>query len=559
MKFQAPDTDRVELLRGLQGLLDDRSLLDVTLWSRDGTCFEAHRVVLAAASRPLAASLRGHFCEGRCKALELDAGPGALGAMLDYIYGKQVDLPAQDGPQALALAHFYGLEGLEKALVAAMTESMQPAFAVQVLAECGLLGFTDLEVQCELVAAKHFEACAKSDAFVELSAAQLGRLLRHEDLVVSSEEAVLRAVLRWGGAACGRQSQLGLLFQHLRFPLMALSSLRTAEVFAQGAGPCGIELQREARRAMEVHSRGGPPPQLRRCYPRWWPRLGCSVPGGVVVPALKGVQHGRGLVLSGGSVYVADTNRSCVLRWPVGSPSAQAVAGRGAPTVGAADLSEMFTVAAAPDGELFIADFGHNRVLRVLDSRAEPLWNVTHPWAVSSAQGAIFVLAEEGSAVHKFENGVGSVLFRSSGKEGSPTQFKGPPAGMFVSDLGEVYIADTWNHRVQYWAPGASEAVTVAGGHGPGEEAEQLNLPCGVSVAPDGSVYVADTMNHRVMRWRRGSRAGVVVAGGHGQGTEDHQLDRPLLASLDAEACALYVSDFRRITRWGPAPALHLG
>ena len=47
-------------------------------------------------------------------------------------------------------------------------------------------------------------------------------------------------------------------------------------------------------------------------------------------------------------------------------------------------------------------------------------------------------------------------------------------------------------------------------------------------VEPSGTVLIADTLNHRVVRWVPGARHGEVVAGGRGQGSRVEQLNKPV-------------------------------
>merc|ERR1719362_1555404 len=49
-------------------------------------------------------------------------------------------------------------------------------------------------------------------------------------------------------------------------------------------------------------------------------------------------------------------------------------------------------------------------------------------------------------------------------------------------DQGEYVIADSLNHRILRWFPGAESGVLVAGGHGFGSKKTQLHLPNGVAV-----------------------------------------------------------------------------
>ena len=75
----------------------------------------------------------------------------------------------------------------------------------------------------------------------------------------------------------------------------------------------------------------------------------------------------------------------------------------------------------------------------------------------------------------------------------------------FVYDHGalvDIYIPDTINNRVQSWAPGASSGVTVAGGNGVGSAANQLNFPTGVALDTVGNIYIADPNNSRVQKVR---------------------------------------------------------
>src|SRR4051794_10315005 len=79
---------------------------------------------------------------------------------------------------------------------------------------------------------------------------------------------------------------------------------------------------------------------------------------------------------------------------------------------------------------------------------------------------------------------------------------------------------DMLNHCVQKWklpfngSAVATSGVTVAGGNGQGSVANQLNKPYSVCVSKKtGAVYVADTYNYRIQLWVVGATQGVAIAG----------------------------------------------
>ena len=88
------------------------------------------------------------------------------------------------------------------------------------------------------------------------------------------------------------------------------------------------------------------------------------------------------------------------------------------------------------------------------------------------------------------------------------------PDRLYVDPAGVLYIPDLQNNRVQKWLPGATSGVTVAGGNGTGAAANQFNRPTSVFVDLQGNVYVADQSNGRVQKWAPGASSGVTVASG---------------------------------------------
>jgi DNA-binding beta-propeller fold protein YncE len=73
-----------------------------------------------------------------------------------------------------------------------------------------------------------------------------------------------------------------------------------------------------------------------------------------------------------------------------------------------------------------------------------------------------------------------------------------------VAEDGSLYIVDSDNHRIQHLSPDGhvlhvwGEFGDVNAGNAPGGT---FNQPWGISLGPDGSVYIADTWNHRIQKF----------------------------------------------------------
>jgi sugar lactone lactonase YvrE len=93
-------------------------------------------------------------------------------------------------------------------------------------------------------------------------------------------------------------------------------------------------------------------------------------------------------------------------------------------------------------------------------------------------------------------------LIGTTGSE--PGQFK-RARGIAVTPDGSLYVADTENHRIQHLAADGT-VLHVWGSFAASTENSpapdgMLNEPWGIAVGPDGSVFVADTWNNRIQKF----------------------------------------------------------
>jgi sugar lactone lactonase YvrE len=89
------------------------------------------------------------------------------------------------------------------------------------------------------------------------------------------------------------------------------------------------------------------------------------------------------------------------------------------------------------------------------------------------------------------------------GNPGSNSTFLNSPVGMTMDPMGNIYVADSGNNRIQFFMAGQSTATTIAGTSASGTNATQLNIPFWVILDNQLNLYVSDTFNNRVQKFLR--------------------------------------------------------
>ncbi|CAF0945153.1 unnamed protein product [Adineta steineri] len=166
------------------------------------------------------------------------------------------------------------------------------------------------------------------------------------------------------------------------------------------------------------------------------------------------------------------------------------------------------------------------------------------------------------------------------------------PYGIFIDENKNIFITDSWNHRIAEWKYNAKQGQIIAGGNGHGDGMDQLYYPqvvivdqqnhsiiigdfynrrviqwlnknqqilihdidcVGLAIDKNGFLYVSDRAKNEVRRWKMGeyNNEGIVVAGGNGQGNQLNQLNIPTFIFVDEDQ-SIYVSDRdnHRVMKW---------
>jgi DNA-binding beta-propeller fold protein YncE len=90
-----------------------------------------------------------------------------------------------------------------------------------------------------------------------------------------------------------------------------------------------------------------------------------------------------------------------------------------------------------------------------------------------------------------------------------------------VDNSGNVYVADTGNHRIQKFTP-TGVFISALGARGTGDG--QFDSPSGVTTSASENLYVADTGNDRIQKF---TSAGLFVTKWGSYGSGNSQFDSP--------------------------------
>jgi sugar lactone lactonase YvrE len=185
-----------------------------------------------------------------------------------------------------------------------------------------------------------------------------------------------------------------------------------------------------------------------------------------------------------GNLYIADTYNDRIRKvnasdgkiLTVAGGAGNGYAGDGGPAT-AARMNCPTGVAVDAQGNIYIADRDNNRVRRV-----------------AVADGMITTFAGTGTGGYSGDNG-----------DAKSAQLN-KPTNVVLDAQGNVYIADSLNHRIRKVATDGKITTVAglgtngsAGDNGPATAA-QLNSPIGLAIDGQGNLFIADTNNHKLRR-----------------------------------------------------------
>ena len=499
-----------EILQQLRGFWLEGQFCDVVLKSCDGTQHGAHLAVLSAASVYFKNLLSGSFLEAnqvqQKQPVEIAASTTAVSALLDYIYGGQPELKLETCLELQRLAGAFDLPKLASAVEACIMVSLNHNEALQVLQESH--GLHALKEACQEKVAEDFETCSQHQEFGKLSASELARILKREDLKVSREEVVLKSIFDWLNVSKDRHAFAGMLLQHVDFHSFSVENLVRISHLSL-SGPLSDELNREVDRALRMRKQHRQQSTetlrdfrpKRQCLKHWSPDLGASIEasGREVLP-----MQCYSLCWHNGSIYATDF-AGHVFCWKPGDPadSVRAVAGEGATVNGWNDLGRDCEVSISSTGEIFVLDKRSDRLVRFQDGCGHEHLVFSGSSAtgmVCSPKGVVYVLTYNVDDHEFLQKLVGSTLQTVIASANLPAdlQFRGGRA-ICATKEEVIYFTDDKEEvsRVLRVNPAESLEPVVVG------QILESNVES-LFVTEDGTIYAADSKKQKVLAFRPG-------------------------------------------------------
>jgi trimeric autotransporter adhesin len=286
-----------------------------------------------------------------------------------------------------------------------------------------------------------------------------------------------------------------------------------------------------------------------------------------------------------GNIYIADEDNCRIRKISASDNKIRTIAGNGTcayagdgGSATSANINHPKGVAVKSTGEVIISDAFNQCIRQVATGNTistfpgtTPGQGLNTPEGVApyfdTAQNKLFLFIAEtaNNRIRKLDTVNKTVVtVAGTGTAGSAGDFGlaadallRSPEGVWVDSSGDIYIADTGNHKIRKVHHATNRIYTVAGtgasgsfGDGGWAPLARLDTPRGVFVGDSGDIYIADTGNHKIRKVHHATDIISTVAGtgasgstGDGGPATSARLNAPSGVFLDSGVGDIYIAD----------------
>ncbi|CAF3615351.1 unnamed protein product [Rotaria socialis] len=296
------------------------------------------------------------------------------------------------------------------------------------------------------------------------------------------------------------------------------------------------------------------PRLLQHRRPNWtWNGTGIIVAGtGTSGSALNALNQPWNIFIDSLTdiLYVADSLNHRIIKYLPNATSGIVVAGTGSSSSLSNGLNTPKDVFVDSSGNIFVADSVNHRI-QFFPNGSLTASTISTTWNVGTLNGVFFY--NKTIYASDFDNSAvwanGTAVAGNQGAGSNLNQLNQPQGFTIDTQYNKstMYIANSNQHTIVQWLPGASAGTIVAGTNGVRNDLNTtFDFPLAIKLDSYANLFIADNNNHRIQlycRYPNVSSTGRTIAGTSGiSGSTQTLLKYPAGLALDS-LLNLYVSD----------------
>ncbi|XP_050428945.1 kelch-like protein diablo [Adelges cooleyi] len=227
------DFDMQEYFNNFYIFLKDKEFCDVTLVTDEGLQIAAHKIILASASRVFYTMFNGHFKERNENEILLkDMDFKILESIVNFIYTFKIDIKENNFEKLLMAAEMYDISGIRELCFKYIKENINLTNCVSIMKISELIQ-SDKEINsfCWAYILNNFTMIVNSpleaEKLYEFPIGDVLKIIKHDDLVVDSEEKVFDFIIGWISYNTNERTHMLLdLMKCIRLPLISIEGLK---------------------------------------------------------------------------------------------------------------------------------------------------------------------------------------------------------------------------------------------------------------------------------------------------------------------------------------------